>query len=307
MRIAFLNLCHTDPDLVARAARRLTADPDFDMFIHVDAKQDIEPFRQAVKDIPRVYFTEKREKVYWGGYNAITATYDLLRDALNSDRHYDYFVTMQNLDYPLKSNREIREFFEKNEGREFIRGCPIARTEDWEFARKYRLFYKKDNQYGKTTEKSLKRIMMRLYEMMMSLTTIGCDGVIREDDGEYPIYYGCAQWAVTRECAEYLDDFEKTHSKFNKKMRIMQFPDEEYFHTVVHNSKYRTHCLKYDEPEQRWLVNWRNLHYFEFPKEVTTLTERDYERLKDKEELFIRKVRTGISDGLLNILDGENS
>ena len=307
MRIAFLNLCHTDPELVARAAKRLTADPDFDMYIHVDAKQDIEPFKKAMQGLTRVFFTNKREKVYWGGYNAIEATYILLREALQSDRNYDYFVTLQNLDYPIKSNKEIKDFFEINNGREFIRGCPIARTEDWEFSRKYRLYYKKDNPYGKTSEKSLQKILIRLQEMALSLTTIGCNGVIQEKDGDYPIFYGCAQWAVTRECAEYIDKFEKTHPAFNKKMRTMQFPDEEYFHTVVHNSKYRTHCIKYGEPEQRWLVNWRNLHYFEFPKEVTVLTEKDYDRIKDREELFIRKVRTGESDGLLDILDMKNN
>ena len=51
MKIAFLNLCHTDPELVARCARRLCADSDFDMYVHVDAKQDIEPFKKTLKDI----------------------------------------------------------------------------------------------------------------------------------------------------------------------------------------------------------------------------------------------------------------
>ena len=41
MRIAFLNLCHTDPAIVVRVANKLTKDPDFDMYIHVDAKSDI--------------------------------------------------------------------------------------------------------------------------------------------------------------------------------------------------------------------------------------------------------------------------
>ena len=66
MKIAFLNLCHTDPELVARCAKRLCADPDFDMYVHVDAKQDIKPFEDALKDIRGVYFTPNRHKVYWG-------------------------------------------------------------------------------------------------------------------------------------------------------------------------------------------------------------------------------------------------
>ena len=83
----------------------------------------------------------------------------------------------------------------------------------------------------------------------------------------------------------------------------MQFPDEEYFHTVVHNSRFKTRCYKYDEPEARWLVNWRNLTYFEFPREVTVLTKADYQKLKSVPDLFCRKVRSDISKELLDELD----
>ena len=307
MRVAFLNLCHTDPELVARCARRLCSDPDFDMYIHLDAKQDAEPFERAVRNLDRVYFTPDRYKVYWGGYNAIYACYELLRTALGSDRNYDYFVMMQNLDYPIKSNSEIKAFFEENRGKEFIRGCPIAGTKDWEFARKYKLYYMKDNPYGKASNKNPKKLFITLISAVMSLTTYFFDGTIKERDGDYDIYYGCAQWAVTRKCAEYLDNFEKTHPLFNKRMKIMQFPDEEYFHTVVHNSVFKKHCIKYDEKEARWLVNWRNLTYFEFPKEVSVLNEKDYDKLIQQPDLFCRKVRSGESDGLLDRLDGETA
>ena len=306
MRIAFLNLCHTDSKLVARCARRLCADADFDMYIHVDAKQDIEPFIAATNGIERVYYTTNRHKVYWGGYNAIHACYELLRTALKSDRHYDYFVMMQNLDYPIKSNAEIKAFFEENNGKEFVRGCPIAGTKDWEFSRKYKLFYMKDNPYGKASNKNPIKLSITALTSLFSLTTLGFNGTIKEKDGNYNIYYGCAQWAVSRECAEFLDEFEKTHPKFNKKMKIMQFPDEEYFHTVIHNSKFRTRCMRYNEPEARWLVNWRNLTYFEFPKEVSVMTEADYDKLCSQPDLFCRKVRSGLSDGLLDLLDKNN-
>jgi len=306
MKIAFLNLCHTDPELVARCAKRLCTDPDFDMYVHVDAKQNIEPFREALKDIRGVYFTPDRYKVYWGGYNAIHACFELIRAAINSDIHYDYYVMMQNLDYPIKTNRDIKRFFEANKGKEFIRGCPVARTKDWEFSRKYKLFYMKDNPYGKVSNKNPVKLLNTIASIFMSITTICFNGIIHENDGDYDIYYGCAQWAVTDECARYLDDFEKTHPIFNRKMKIMQFPDEEYFHTVVHNSKFREHCIKYNEPQKRWLVNWRNLTYFEFPKEVTVLTKADYQKLKEVPDLFCRKVRSDISKDLLDELDKEN-
>lgn len=303
MRIAFLNLCHCEPEIVARTAAKLTRQEDFDMYVHVDAKQDIAPFEEALKGIPRVFMTKKRHKVYWGGYHAIEATYTMLRQALASDRKYDYFVILQNLDYPIKSNAEIASFFQKNKGKEFIRGCRIANTKDWHYARKYKIYNKRDDDfYIKNTSKFLKLVHDGCLALC-SITTIGCSGVLKERGEKFPLYYGAAQWAVTRECAEYLVEFEKTHPKFNKRMHHIQFPDEEYFHTIVHNSKFKYQCIKYDEPQQRWLVNWRNLHYFEYPKEITVFDEQDYEKLMAREELFIRKVRMGKSETLLDMID----
>ena len=67
MKIAFLNLCHCEPEIVARVAKKLTQNEDFDMFVHVDAKQDIAPFERALENIKRVTLLKNRVKVYWGG------------------------------------------------------------------------------------------------------------------------------------------------------------------------------------------------------------------------------------------------
>ena len=68
----------------------------------------------------------------------------------------------------------------------------------------------------------------------------------------------------------------------------------------------KTSCFKYDEPIARWLVNWRNLTYFEFPKEVSVMTMKDYQKLLSVPDLFCRKVRSDISKDLLDELDKEN-
>lgn len=304
MRIAFLNLCHTDAPIVARAADKLTQNPNFDMYIHVDAKSDILPFIQLLKDNKQVHFLDNRQKVYWGGYHAIIATFELLEAALTSDRHYDYVVVLQNLDYPIKSNQYIEQFFDENQGTEYIRGCPIAQTKDWHYAEKYKIYNNRDKDFYLTNTSRLKKYLWDGLNAVKSLSTIGFNGIHKENGEDIKLYYGTAQWAVTRECAEYMVQFYHTHPRFNKRMEHIKFPDEEYFHTVVHNSPFKTKCSRYDEPEKRWLVNWRNLHYFEFPDEgVVTFTEKDYDKLMSLDELFCRKVRSGQSDRLLDMLD----
>ncbi len=303
MRVAFLNLCHTEPGIVGRVARRLTEEEDFDMYVHVDAKSDIQPFVDELEGVRRTWFVDKRHKVYWGGYNAIDATYELIRCALSSDRHYDYFVLLQNLDYPIRSNQAIKQFFIDQKGKEFIRGCNIARTKDWHYSFKYRIYNQRDDDFYLNNPTKLKRYMRYGWLLFKSIKTILDQGVIIEKDKSYDLHYGAAQWAVTRECVKMFCEFNETHPLFNERMKHIQFPDEEYFHTIVHNSAFKTRCIKYDEPEKRWLVNWRNLHYFEFPKTVTVFDHMDYDRIMEQDVLFIRKVKSGISDELMDMID----
>jgi hypothetical protein len=308
MKIAYLNLCHTDPNVVGRVAHKLTSNPNFDMYIHVDAKSDIEPFRKAIGDNKQVQFIENRQKVYWGGYNAIIATFEMLKTAIDSDRDYDYFVLLQNLDYPIKSNHYIEKFFTQHNGTEYLRGCPIAGTKDWHYGAKYKIYNDRDKDFYLTNKSKLKKYLWDGKNAIKSITTIGFDGVHKENGEKIKLYYGTAQWAITRKAAVYMLDFYNTHPKFNKRMEHIKFPDEEYFHTVLHNSKFKTNCVKYDEPEERWLVNWRNIHYFEFPDEgVVTFTDKDFEKLMGIDELFCRKVRSGTSDKLLDMIDEATS
>lgn len=303
MTIAFLNLCHCDENLVARVANKLTKNNNFDMYIHIDKKSEIMPFKELLKNNDQVYFIKNRKKVYWGGYNAIEATFELLQEALSSNRNYDYFVLLQNLDYPIRSNAYIQEFFKESNGTEFIRGCNIACTKDWHYTRKYKIYNKRDDDFYSNNKSKLRKYLRYSNLILRSVTRIGFNGVIKEQGKKYDIHYGAAQWAITCECAKYLVEFNKTHPRFNEIMKHIQFPDEEYFHTVVHNSKYKYRCIKYDEPEQRWLVNWRNLHYFEFPREVTIFEAKDFEHIMQQDDLFVRKVKTGISDSLMDRID----
>ena len=303
MKIAFLNLCHTDPEIVARSARKLTGHDCLDMYVHVDLKSAMGPFQEALSGLMRVYLVQERAKVYWGGFNAIKATVAMLRQALESPREYDYFAILQNLDYPTRSNEDIIGFFEANAGKEFIRGCPIARTKDWHYARKYKIYNDRDDDFY-LTKHSKPRMYMRYGHMMLkSIGTVCSNGVIVENGQSYELYYGDAKWAVTRELAAYLVDFYDSHPRFNRIMEHIQFPDEEYFHTIVHNSPYKYRCLKYDEPAERWLVNWRNFHYYDYPREISVLTEKDFERIMADGAIFARKVKTGVSDALLDMID----
>ena len=85
-KIAYILLCHKDPEAVIRQAERLTAVGDY-MAIHFDASASAEDYAQitaALGDNPSVTFPRKRIRCGWGEWSLVQATLDTLTAALQS-------------------------------------------------------------------------------------------------------------------------------------------------------------------------------------------------------------------------------
>ena len=119
MKIAHLILAHRCPSQLARLAERLTH-ADADIYIHLDKKTNIGPFRQALTHIPRCYFVAKRENIHWSAYSMVKATTNAFSAILSSGVRYDFVNLMSGADYPLKPSDEIHRFLENQIGYSFI-------------------------------------------------------------------------------------------------------------------------------------------------------------------------------------------
>jgi hypothetical protein len=82
-----------------------------------------------------VKLTRERRSVYWGEISQTEAILVLMREALAVPEPPDYLVLMSGTDFPLRSGRYLRRFFEVNRGREFITmeklpapGMPLSRV-----------------------------------------------------------------------------------------------------------------------------------------------------------------------------------
>ena len=294
MKIAHLILAHKDPEHIKRLAKVLSQFSD--VFIHIDLRVDESVFRTGLEHYPNVFFTEKRIKCYWGGWSLVEATMLLLQKALKNN--YDRYVLLQGLDYILKSPTQIIEFFSQNSMIEFIRGCNISESKDKYFTQKCRQFWFFDNM----------NVLYRIYNKLNTILRINLRNGRIPDDKNYDVFYGSAQWALTNSCAKYIVEFHDHHPRFNRWFKYSLCPDELYFQTIVLNSDYRLKTKAGgSEKEIRGLVNWRNLHYFEYPKQIRILTSSDFEFLKGRNELYIRKVTSSESGELLNRLDDSHN
>lgn len=234
-----------------------------------------------------------------GGYNAVLAEIELIRTALGI-APYDRLTFLQGADYPLKTDKEICDYYANNKKVEFCRACKCTDVDDGYFHEKcrYILYYNKPNLLKKIWNK-----FERVFKIKFR------DGYIHDGNEKYPVYWGSAQWSFTNECAEYVLKFHENHPVFNKWF-LHAFPaDELYFSTVVMNSPYRDKTLM-GGPEnvKKGLSNWRNLHYFEYlPGMVRVFSIDDKDELMGRRELYFRKVNTVLSGPLLDFLDDVNN
>jgi len=92
-----------------------------DIFIHMDSKNvgfNPEQIKKTVHQ-SSIFFTQ-RTSVIWGGYSQINAELLLLEKATQTNK-YAYYHLLSGQDLPIKPQSYIHEFFEKNNGLEYVR------------------------------------------------------------------------------------------------------------------------------------------------------------------------------------------
>jgi hypothetical protein len=88
-------------------------------FIHIDKKSNQKKFEEKVKKFDNIFFVKKRVDVVWKGYSQVQATLNLIEISLKSNFNFKHFVLLSGVDYPIKSNKEILNFF-KNTNKNYL-------------------------------------------------------------------------------------------------------------------------------------------------------------------------------------------
>jgi len=123
MNIAILILVHKNLIQLNTLIKKL--DDSFSIYVHIDRKSNMKP--EDIVQSPRHRITSKYP-VYWGSYNQILATYDLMKAAYLDNN--DYFLLISGQDFPIKSNSDIIDFIENNKHHDFIEYEKLPRK-DW--------------------------------------------------------------------------------------------------------------------------------------------------------------------------------
>ncbi len=120
MKFAYLIIAHNNYELLKRLLSVLD-DHNNDIYIHFDARIGNINDKDIVNSVSRssVRIIDERVKVSWGGVGLVKATFALLKAAKSSGT-YDYYHLLSGVDLPIKSNEYLQQFFELNNGKEFV-------------------------------------------------------------------------------------------------------------------------------------------------------------------------------------------
>ena len=130
-RIAYILLCHKDPEGIIAQAERLTAAGDF-VAIHFDARskaQDFEKLRTALAANANVAFTRRRVRCGWGEWSLVEATLLAVEVAAETFIRATHFYMLSGDCMPIKSAEYGHDYLDRTEA-DFIEALNFFAS-DW--------------------------------------------------------------------------------------------------------------------------------------------------------------------------------
>lgn len=283
---AYLIMAHKD-DLCFRTLISMLDDEKNDIYIHMDIK--CSNFRQdeivSLLKKSDIYFIPRRNNI-WGGIG-LTNTELVLLETARSHGCYRYYHLLSGQDLPIKSNNDIWDFFEMNNGKEFVDFF----DKEFHHSNRVAFYYLFQNLIGK--DRSFLYKIQKLFIKFQKLIGICRNKEISFQKG--------AQWfSITDDLASYVlnnKDFINKHFKYTI------FADEMFMQTLVINSNFRDKLYNNgfnDDPHSIMrLIDWDRGNGIGSPH---IFTIEDYELIKNSEFLFARKFDESVDKTIIKMI-----
>ncbi|MDP1817250.1 MAG: beta-1,6-N-acetylglucosaminyltransferase [Leadbetterella sp.] len=276
MKVAHLIITYTDPLQTERMVKRML-DPDFDFYIHVDAKMPLNSHELLAK-LPNVYFIKNRIDVKWAGFSTIQAELNSIHEILDSKRSYDFVSLLSGQDYPIRTVNEMKQFYEERKGKLMLKYREFEHewVEGMERVSRYYLA-----NYSFLGRYFVERLMNQLLPK-------------RKLPKGLKFYGSSMFWCLSTDVLKYvLENVEQN----NQRKRFYKFtwaPDEFLFQTEILNSPFADKVIN------------ENCHYYKHPPHTPNpqwLGVNDINDIMQSDRIFARKFNTNRDPEILNQLD----
>ncbi len=223
-RIAFILLCHKDPQSVIEQAQRLTASGDY-VAIHFDRRAPADDYRRiqtALAQNKSVVFASRRQKCGWGEWSLVAATLETMRLAEASFPLAGHFYLLSGDCMPVKSAEYTRSFLESDDC-DYIESVDFFQG-DWikTGIKDERLIYR-----HWFNERSQKAWFYRSLHWQKRL------GLKRRIPAGFRMMIGSQWWCLRRQTVESVLALIDKRPDLIRFFRRTWIPDETFFQTLV--------------------------------------------------------------------------
>lgn len=248
MKLGFLIIAHSEPDNVARLARRLTPAAER-IFVHVNRNNDIGAFEKELPSECRL--VKNRVPVTWGTCSLWDAVVSATREALE-DGSCDRLVLMSQSCYPLVSAEAIGDFFARHKNAEFLGAQPMMRQSIGRWRLKFNML--RSDLPQRMHAGLLGSVVRRLAIARPALDWRAALG------GRRP-FSGTLWWALTPDAARFVVDEYENNQLLRDYAQFVFGPEEIIPHTLLMNSAFARqvrHHLTFEDwsrrgPSPKWL------------------------------------------------------
>ncbi len=270
-KIAFILLCHKDPEAVIHQARMLTAMGDY-MSIHFDARAKPEHFariRAALADNPNVTFARRRVRCGWGEWSLVQASLHAVAAAEDAFPRATHFYMLSGDCLAIKSARYAHDFLDAHD-LDYIESFDYFDS-DWikTGMREERLIYR-----HYFNERTQPRRFYASYRLQQRL------GLTRAIPADLQVQIGSQWWCLRRRTIEAILEFIRKRPDVMRFFRTTWIPDETFFQTLVR------HLIPEREIRARTLTF---LMFTDYGMPVTFYNDH-YDLLLSQDYLFARKI-----------------
>ena len=290
MNHAFLIIAHNYPELLGETVKILQA-PNHYFFINIDKKNNDTPFKESVRGLSNVFFTEDKDRVSvnWGGWSQISTEIKLLKFA-RSKQNLDYYHLISGQDFPCQSNFSFDEFFIKHNGESFMFFDKEEEAMAWrknKYPDRYRLYHFNDLFF-------INEIISKILRRVLSI----CVNTFLPKRKEIDNIAGGWNWfSWHRSVANYILDFLNRNPDYIRRFHYTSCCDELFFHTILND---HTDKLRICRNDALRFIEWH-------PKRETKtlpliLNENEYDDIIKSKAFFCRKIKPGDSLELIQLL-----
>ncbi len=290
LNYAFLIMAHDQANHLKRLINALSHSHHY-IFIHIDAKKDIEVFKSLALDNKEniIFLSDKRRvRVNWGGWSVTQATLNLIDEALAHPLEFHRFCLLSGSDYPIKPINHIREVLKSNV--EYLR-----------------LDRQISNHASETHSYFIERYFFTDYPLLVRLRL--SNRFPRKVPISIPLYHGSQWWALTKNSILYCKDYISKNPKFIKFFKYSNCSDEILFSSILKDSPF-VKLLSHDFNENDNLPTYEyGVHYInwetpeDYGRSPKNLRYEDIPSLIRSSALFARKFREPISNKCLDEID----